>query len=92
MVKNQKFEAPIITPSTKPEFGHDENISREDILAKGLVSEAIYLKVEAYALKMFALGQKLAEERGLILVDTKYEMGIDEQGELIIEMYDDNIE
>lgn len=84
MKKNQKFDKPIITPTTKPEVGHDEEISREEIISQGLVSEEIYAKAEEYAYKMFELGQKLAAERGLILVDTKYEMGIDSDGELIV--------
>lgn len=84
MVKNQRFEKPIITPSSKPEIGHDENISKADILSRGVVSEEMYLKVEEYALKMFDLGQRLAAERGLILVDTKYEMGVDEAGNLMV--------
>ena len=84
MKKNQPFVSPFITPTTKPESGHDEAISREEILNQGLVSESIYTQAEAYALKMFALGQKVAAERGLILVDTKYEMGIDQSGYLIV--------
>jgi phosphoribosylaminoimidazole-succinocarboxamide synthase len=84
MVKNQKFDQPIITPTTKPEEGHDEPISREEILAQGLVSADVYAKVEEYALKMFAFGQKVAAQNNLILVDTKYEMGIDEDGNLIV--------
>ncbi len=84
MKKNQKFEAPIITPTTKPEYGHDEAITREEIINQGLVSEEMYTQAEEYALKMFALGQKVAAERGMILVDTKYEMGIDADGKLIV--------
>lgn len=84
MVKNEKFPENIVTPSTKPEFGHDDNISKADLLAQGLVSPEVYEKVEAYALKMFSHGQKVAAERGLILVDTKYEMGLTESGELIV--------
>lgn len=84
MKKNEKFATPIITPTTKPEFGHDEAISREEILAQKLVTPQMYEQVEAYALKMFAHGQKVAAERGLILVDTKYEMGIDEEGNLMV--------
>ncbi len=84
MKKNQRFNQPIITPTTKPEVGHDEAISREEIISSGLVPEAVYLQAEEYALKMFALGQKIAAERGLILVDTKYEMGLDESGKLMI--------
>ena len=84
MVKNQKFDAPIITPTTKPETGHDEALSRDEIFERGLVPEEIYTQAEAYALKMFALGQQKAAERGLILVDTKYEMGLDEDGNLMV--------
>ncbi|MCK5461267.1 phosphoribosylaminoimidazolesuccinocarboxamide synthase [Candidatus Gracilibacteria bacterium] len=84
MVKNEKFDSPIITPTTKPDTGHDEAISKEEILEQGLVTHSMYKQVEAYALKMFAHGQKVAAERGLILVDTKYEMGIDEAGDLMV--------
>ena len=84
MKKNQKFETPIITPTTKPESGHDEALSREEIFERNLISRKIYEQAEAYALKMFALGQKIAAERGLILVDTKYEMGLNEMGNLIV--------
>lgn len=86
MKKNQKFEAPIITPTTKPtEPGaHDEPISGAEIVEQGMVDAETWKKCEEYALKMFARGQELAAERGLILVDTKYEMGIDADGELIV--------
>ncbi len=84
MKKNQKFATPIITPTTKPEVGHDENLSREQILERGLVAPDIYAKAEEYALKMFAFGQAEMAKRGLILVDTKYEMGITADGELIV--------
>ena len=84
MKKNQKFDTPIITPTTKPESGHDEALSREEIFKRNLVSKEIYEQAEAYALKMFALGQKVAAERGLILVDTKYEMGLDDAGNLMV--------
>lgn len=86
MKKNQKFEAPIITPTTKPtEPGaHDAPISKEEIVEQGLVTSEMYAQVEEYALKMFTLGQKVAAERGLILVDTKYEMGIDSEGNLMV--------
>jgi len=84
MRKNQAFFAPIITPTTKPEVGHDESITKQEIIERGLVEKSIYEQAEEYALKMFALGQKLAVERGLILVDTKYEMGIDQEGNLIV--------
>lgn len=76
MKEHQAFPKPIITPTTKAEQGaHDENISREEILAKGLVSEEDYLKLEEYTYKLFEHGSKVANERGLILVDTKYEFG-----------------
>jgi len=76
MREHQAFPTPIITPTTKAEQGaHDENISREEILAQGLVSEEDYIKLEEYTLKLFEHGQKMASERGLILVDTKYEFG-----------------
>lgn len=75
MRENEKFPEPIITPTTKAAEGHDENISREEIIAKGLVSEEDYKVVEDYTRKLFALGSKMAEEKGLILVDTKYEFG-----------------
>jgi phosphoribosylaminoimidazole-succinocarboxamide synthase len=84
MRKNEPFAAPIITPSTKPDVGHDENISRDDILARGLTTPAVLDRAEDYALRMFAHGQKLAAARGLILVDTKYEMGMTADQELIV--------
>ena len=74
--ENQKFDKPILTPSTKAEYGlHDEPISRQEII-KDLVPEEIYSKAEEYALKLFEVGQKWANKRGLILVDTKYEFGM----------------
>lgn len=76
MRENEKFPEPIITPTTKEAEGHDENISREEILARGLVSEEHYKKMEEYTRKLFELGTKMAAEKGLILVDTKYEFGI----------------
>lgn len=76
MREHQAFAKPIITPTTKAEQGaHDENISREQILAQGIVSEEDYLKLEEYTYKLFEQGSKMARERGLILVDTKYEFG-----------------
>lgn len=82
--KNQKFENPILTPSTKAEYGlHDEPISRDAIISQGLVEKKIYEKAEEYALKLFAEGQDWALSRGLILVDTKYEFGMVD-GELIV--------
>ena len=83
LVENQKFDKPILTPSTKAEYGlHDEPISREKIV-DSLVDEDIYSKAEEYALKLFDIGQQWANKMGLILVDTKYEFGIYE-GELIV--------
>lgn len=75
MKENQAFPTPIITPSTKADEGHDENISREEIIAQGLVSEDDYKQLEAYTYALFARGQQMANDRGLILVDTKYEFG-----------------
>ncbi|MFV0554371.1 MAG: phosphoribosylaminoimidazolesuccinocarboxamide synthase [Mangrovibacterium sp.] len=75
MVENQKFATPIITPTTKEDVGHDEDISREDIIKHGLVSEEDYTALENYTQALFAEGTKMAAEKGLILVDTKYEFG-----------------
>ncbi|MDA3911493.1 MAG: phosphoribosylaminoimidazolesuccinocarboxamide synthase [Bacteroidales bacterium] len=76
MREHQAFESPILTPTTKAEQGeHDENISREEILRQGLVSEEDYLKLEKYSLELFKRGSEIAEKHGLILVDTKYEFG-----------------
>ncbi|NIG56085.1 phosphoribosylaminoimidazolesuccinocarboxamide synthase [Chitinophaga sp. Cy-1792] len=73
--ENDFFPAPIITPTTKAHEGHDEDISREEILAKGLISKEDYEQLEKYTLALFAKGKELAAARGLILVDTKYEFG-----------------
>lgn len=73
--ENDFFPTPIITPSTKADEGHDEDISREQIIAQGLASEKDYEKLEKYALRLFERGKKMAAEKGLILVDTKYEFG-----------------
>jgi phosphoribosylaminoimidazole-succinocarboxamide synthase len=76
MKEHQAFEKPILTPTTKADQGyHDENISREQIIAQGLVSEEEYLKLEEYSIKLFERGTQIAKEKGLILVDTKYEFG-----------------
>ncbi len=75
MVENQFFSTPIITPSTKAETGHDEDISREEILARSLASEQDYKQLEAYALALFERGKEMANKQGLILADTKYEFG-----------------
>lgn len=73
--ENDKLPEPIITPTTKAAVGHDEDISREDILAKGIVSEKDYVQLEKYTRALFQRGTEIARERGLILVDTKYEFG-----------------
>ena len=76
MKEHQKFEKPIITPTTKAELGeHDQDISKEEILAKGLISHQDYKQLEEYTLALFERGSRIAAERGLILVDTKYEFG-----------------
>ena len=75
MKENQKFPDPIITPTTKADEGHDENISKEEIIAQGLVSKEDYEVMEKYTRALFDLGTKIAAEKGLILVDTKYEFG-----------------
>ena len=75
MKENDFFEEPIITPSTKAHEGHDEDISREEIIKRGIVSEKEYTQLEKYTLALFERGRKIADERGLILVDTKYEFG-----------------
>jgi len=75
MVENQKFPEPIITPATKAEEGHDLDISKEEILSGGLVSEEDYDLLEKYTYALFRRGTEIAQERGLILVDTKYEFG-----------------
>ncbi|MBP1839725.1 phosphoribosylaminoimidazolesuccinocarboxamide synthase [Formosa algae] len=85
MVENDKFPEPIITPATKAEMGdHDEDISREDIIKKGIVSEADYLVLEDYTRKLFQRGTEIAAERGLILVDTKYEFGKTKDGKIVL--------
>jgi len=73
--EHDRFPEPIITPTTKAEIGHDEDISREKILSSGLVSEAEYVQLEDYTRKLFQRGTEMAEDMGLILVDTKYEFG-----------------
>ena len=83
--ENDKFPTPIITPSTKADNGeHDEDISREDILAKGIVSEEDYLVLEKYTLALFQRGTEIAASRGLILVDTKYEFGKTKDGKIVL--------
>lgn len=75
MRENERFPEPIITPTTKAAEGHDEDISREEIIAKGIVSKEDYEQVEKYTRALFARGTEIAESKGLILVDTKYEFG-----------------
>jgi phosphoribosylaminoimidazole-succinocarboxamide synthase len=85
MKENDKFPNPIITPATKAEMGdHDEDISREDILKRGIVSEADYLVLEDYTRKLFQRGSEIAASRGLILVDTKYEFGKTKDGKIVL--------
>jgi phosphoribosylaminoimidazole-succinocarboxamide synthase len=85
MKENDKFPLPIITPATKAEMGgHDEDISREDILKRGIVSEEDYLVLEEYTRKLFQRGSEIARSRGLILVDTKYEFGKTKDGKIVL--------
>ena len=83
MIKNQPFDAPIITPTTKSE-DHDESISPQQIVGRGLVEKDLWEKIESVALALFARGTELAARQGLILVDTKYEMGLDADGTLTV--------
>ncbi len=76
MKENDKFPEPIITPATKAEEGHDEDISKEDILRRNLVAKEVYETMESYTRKLFQRGTEMAAKQGLILVDTKYEFGI----------------
>jgi phosphoribosylaminoimidazole-succinocarboxamide synthase len=75
MVENQKFEMPIITPTTKADVGHDEEISKEEIIARGIVSKEDYEQLEKYTRQIFQRGTEIVATQGLILVDTKYEFG-----------------
>ncbi len=75
LVEHQKFPEPILTPTTKADVGHDENISKEEIIKQGLVSVEDYAMLEKYSLELFKRGSEIAEDMGLILVDTKYEFG-----------------
>lgn len=85
MKENDKFPNPIITPATKAEMGdHDEDISRENILLKGIVSEDDYILLEEYTKALFQRGTEIAKERGLILVDTKYEFGKTKEGKIVL--------
>lgn len=83
MKENDRFPEPIITPATKADEGHDEDISREDILAKNIIPEDIYLQMEKYTRALFQRGTEIAAKQGLILVDTKYEFGL-RNGEVIL--------
>ncbi|RMG80275.1 MAG: phosphoribosylaminoimidazolesuccinocarboxamide synthase, partial [Bacteroidetes bacterium] len=82
MKENDKFPSPIITPATKAEEGHDEDISKEEIIAQGIVSQEDYELLEKYTYHLFERGTQMAAERGLILVDTKYEFGKDSEGNI----------
>jgi phosphoribosylaminoimidazole-succinocarboxamide synthase len=85
MKENDKFPEPIITPATKAEMGdHDEDISREDILKRGIVSGEDYVVLEDYTRKLFQRGSEIAASRGLILVDTKYEFGKTKEGQIVL--------
>jgi phosphoribosylaminoimidazole-succinocarboxamide synthase len=84
MKENDKFPTPLLTPTTKADVGHDEDISREEILAQGLVSEADYLLLEKYTRQVFQRGTEIAADMGLILVDTKYEFGKDKEGSILL--------
>lgn len=75
LIENQRFEKPIITPTTKAEVGHDEDISKEEIITLGIVSKEEYEQLEIYTQQLFQRGTEIAKRRGLILVDTKYEFG-----------------
>ncbi len=84
MHENDPFPAPIITPATKAESGHDEDISREEIIKQGIVAEAEYLQLEKYTRALFKKGTEMAADQGLILVDTKYEFGKDAAGNIVL--------
>ena len=76
MKENDKFTEPIITPATKADEGHDEDISREEIIAQNIIAEDVYLQLEKHTRALFQKGSEMAAEQGLILVDTKYEFGL----------------
>lgn len=84
MKENDAFPSPIITPATKAEEGHDEDISREEIIRHGIVSEADYIQLEKYTRALFLRGTELAAQKGLILVDTKYEFGKTAEGTIVL--------
>ena len=83
MKENDKFPEPIITPATKADEGHDEDISREEIISRGLLPEAVYSQLEKYTRALFQRGTEMAAKQGLILVDTKYEFGL-KDGEIYL--------
>ena len=85
MIENEKFDHPIITPATKAEKGdHDEDISKEEILSKGIVSASDYAILEKYTYALFERGTEIAAKQGLLLVDTKYEFGKTKDGEIVL--------
>ncbi len=84
MKENDKFPEPILTPTTKASVGHDEDISREEILKQGIVSENEYVQLEKYTREIFQRGTEMAAQHGLILVDTKYEFGKNNRGEIVL--------
>jgi len=84
MKENDAFPSPIITPATKAEEGHDEDISREEIIRQGIVSEIDYIQLEKYTRALFQRGTELAAQKGLILVDTKYEFGKTADGTIVL--------
>ena len=84
MIENDRFPTPIITPATKADEGHDEDISREEIIRQGIVDEADYIQLESYTRALFERGSALAADKGLILVDTKYEFGKTAEGEIVL--------
>ena len=84
MIENDRFPAPIITPATKADEGHDEDISREEIIRQGIVDEVDYIQLESYTHALFERGSALAADKGLILVDTKYEFGKTAEGEIVL--------
>jgi phosphoribosylaminoimidazole-succinocarboxamide synthase len=83
MTKNQKFDKPILTPTTKSDL-HDESISAEEIISRGLIEEPVWKKLEKAVFGLFKRGTDIAAQNGLILVDTKYELGIDDKGEILL--------
>ncbi len=82
--QNSAFPSPVLTPATKAEEGHDEDISREEILGRGIVEKSLFDKLEELSLRLFERGSEMARARGLILVDTKYEFGLDSAGEICL--------